>query len=71
MMNASEKYYYCPSCKRFHEYGSEDHKGVNRKLCFYCDKKQAKKTRIIGNMQDGHSQICEKCYESFKNSGVI
>ena len=61
MYNAAEKFYYCPGCKRFHEYGTVDHKGVNRKLCFYCDKVQKKKTKIIGNDSQGRSQICETC----------
>lgn len=63
MNNAGEKFYYCPNCKKFHEYGSSEHNPVNRKLCFYCDEVQTKKTKIIGNDIQGRSQICDKCYK--------
>ena len=61
MLTPSEKYYYCPGCKKFHEYGGDVHTPVNRKLCFFCNKIQLKKTKIIGNMKNGHTQICDKC----------
>ena len=63
MKLAKDLYYYCVGCKKFHEYEKIDHKGVNRKLCFYCFKKQSKKTKIVGNMEDGHMQVCETCYK--------
>lgn len=63
MVKPSDLYYYCPGCKRFHEHFSSSHKGVNRKLCFYCNKIQTKKTKIVGNDEDGRVQICDKCLE--------
>lgn len=60
MWNAGEKFYYCESCKRFHHY-EKGHDPVNRKLCFFCDKIQTKKTNIIGDHQRGRTQICDKC----------
>lgn len=60
-MSAGELYYYCPGCKKFHSFNSENHTAVNRKLCFYCNKIQVKKTKIIGNDVEGRMQICEKC----------
>lgn len=59
MIIPSKEYYYCPDCKKFHKYGG--HSPVNRKLCFFCNKVQSKKTKIIGDMKVGHTQICEKC----------
>ena len=61
MTNPGDLYYYCPGCKRFHEHYSSAHKGVNRKLCFICEKIQPKKTKIVGNDEDGRIQICDKC----------
>ena len=63
---ASEKFYYCHGCKRFHEYGNDGHKAVNRKLCFYCGKMQTKKTKIVGKMETGHMQICDKCNSKYE-----
>ncbi|MEC2884158.1 hypothetical protein P9Z59_21360 [Bacillus thuringiensis] len=62
MKVAGDLYYYCLGCKKFHEYEKIDHKGVNRKLCFYCFKIQPKKTKIIGDAE-GRMQICETCYK--------
>ncbi|MGG0645094.1 hypothetical protein ABE021_14315 [Sporosarcina gallistercoris] len=61
MVKPGDLYYYCPGCKRFHEHFSSAHKGVNRKLCFICEKIQLKKTKIVGNDEDGRIQICDKC----------
>lgn len=61
MVNPGDLYYYCPGCKRFHEHFSSAHKAVNRKLCFICEKIQPKKTKIVGNDEDGRIQICDKC----------
>jgi len=61
LMSAGELYYYCPGCKKSHSFNSENHTAVNRKLCFYCNKIQVKKTKIIGNDVEGRMQICEKC----------
>lgn len=61
MKKAGELYYYCNGCKKFHKKTSEVHSAVNRKLCFYCNKVQVKKTKIIGNDETGRMQICEKC----------
>ena len=63
-INAAEKFYYCPGCKKFHKYDSTDHTTVNRKLCFYCGKIQSKKTKIIGDNK-GHSQICTECQRKY------
>lgn len=69
LVSAGELYYYCPGCKKFHKYHSEDHKAVNRKLCFYCNKIQVKKTKIIGSDDEGRMQICEKCIAE-RGSGI-
>lgn len=66
MIGAGELYYYCPRCKKFHAYNSDDHKPVNRKLCFYCRKIQSKKTKIIGNDTEGRSQICDICSSKYR-----
>lgn len=58
---ASENFYYCPGCKKFHEYSNYNHDGVNRKLCFFCGKIKSKKTKIIGNHESGYSQVCDSC----------
>lgn len=62
---ASQLFYYCPGCRKFHEVGPE-HKPVNRKLCFHCGKLQGKKTKIIGNDTEGRSQICDSCLKLLK-----
>lgn len=65
-INAKDKFYYCPSCKKFHEIDSAEHRPVNRKLCFYCGKNQSQKTKIIGDDNEGRSQICSACYQTMK-----
>lgn len=61
-MDASEKYYYCTRCGKFHEYGTN--KTVSRKLCFFCGKEGKKKAKIIGD-SEGHTQICLECFEKY------
>jgi len=65
LASASELYYYCPGCKKFHKHDAENHTSVNRKLCFLCNKIQVKKTKIIGDDDEGRMQICEKCILEF------
>lgn len=64
-IGAASKYYYCHGCKKFHGFDAEGHKVVNRRLCFYCGETQSKKTKIIGNNEDGRSQICPVCLDKY------
>lgn len=61
MVSPGELYYYCSGCKKFHKHNAENHTSVNRKLCFYCNEVQVKKTKIVGNDLEGRVQICDKC----------
>jgi len=49
--------------RNFNEYGS-NHNVINRKLCFFCGKVKSKKTKITGNFEIGHTQICSDCESS-------
>lgn len=66
--NPGDLYYYCMGCKKFHEIGSFDEKGVNRRLCFVCWKKGKKKTRIM-HREGGSLQVCVKCQEEYDWTG--
>ena len=61
--NPAELYYYCPDCRKFHEYGTDGK--VSRYLCFICGTKGKVKTKIIGSAEYGHTQICARCAENF------
>lgn len=65
-IGAADKFYYCPGCKKFHEFGAVEHNAVNRKLCFYCGKIQSAKTKIIGDDEQGRSQICPTCHKHLR-----
>jgi hypothetical protein len=63
-----DKYYYCPDCHTFHEYGSE--RAVSRKLCFVCDKRGAKKAKIVGSDSIGYLQVCDECITKVRAFGI-
>lgn len=58
----SEKYYYCDGCRKFHTH--ENHKDVNRKLCFFCDTIKPT-TKKIGDREIGYTQVCSECSKEF------
>lgn len=65
---ASELFYYCSSCRKFHEDNS--HKPVNGRLCFCCGEIKSKKANIVGNSKLGYTQICDKCMKEMDTTGM-
>ncbi len=64
-MNAGDRFYYCPECKKFHEIGTGAN--VSRKLCFFCGKVKKAKTKIITSSLGDKAQCCKKCYAEIKH----
>ena len=64
-MNAEEKFYYCPDCKKFHEVGTG--LNVSKKLCFFCGNIKSVKTRVLTNSLGEKAQCCKKCYKDIKH----
>lgn len=66
MIDASKLYYFCPRCRRFHEYSTG--KKVSKNLCLICGELSDEKTRVIRSEDGGALQLCLKCEEMLLES---